>query len=365
MDLETLCSEISSVDESWIVKAREGFSQLAMPLGSLGKLQELVIGVCGIQESLSPSLEKRAVVVFCGDHGVTAQGVSQVEAEVTSAVALSLCRGETLMCQMAKVASCDVVCVDVGMRYPIEDGRIHHRSVGRGTRDFTLDSAMTREQMISSIFVGVEMASLYHEKGYDLLCSGEMGIGNTSSATAMICALLGLSSEAITGTGAGLSSEGLARKKRAIARGLYRHGFIQDMEQQESGEKQEDILQVLEHLGGFEIASMMGLMLGCAKEKIPCVVDGLIANVSAYCAVSLCPAVRDYLLFSHVTAEKGGQALLEEMGVSPMIDGGFRLGEGSGAVALLPLLDMGLAVLGQGISFAEMEIATYEDFSKA
>lgn len=353
--LKEICEKIVPVDEGWKEKAWEKFSQLAMPLGSLGKLQEMVVSLCAMGETLSPTVGKRGVIVFCGDHGITAQGVSQVGAEVTSAVAGSLCRGETVMCQMAKVASCDVVCVDVGMKHPIvEEGLISH-SLAFGTRDFSGSRAMTEGEMLSAVAVGLEMASLYKEKGYELLCSGEMGIGNTSSATAMTCALLGLSPLDITGAGAGLSSQGIVHKGKVIAQALAFHGL-------DGSGAPRSVLEILQTLGGFEIAAMMGLMLGCALERIPCVVDGFISNVSAYCAVSLCPAVKDYLLFSHVTEEKGGQALLQAMGVSPVLDGGFRLGEGSGAVALLPLLDMGLAVFGQGITFSGMEIEAYEDF---
>lgn len=346
---EKILEEIKPVDETILSQAEQKFQSLAMPLHSLGKLQDIVISLCGIQKNISPTINKRALLVFCADNGVVAQGVSQVGPEVTTAVAKSLCAGTTVMCQMANFANCAVFPVDIGMKSPFSHENLLERSINQGTADFTYGAAMSREDAIKSIEIGIELAFTMKEKGYQLLCTGEMGIGNTSTAAALTSVLLDLSPELVTGLGAGLSSDGFSRKKQVISQGITLNSPNKD-----------DVIDVLSKVGGFDIGGMIGLMLGSAYLGLPCVVDGYISDVSAYCAVKLCPYVKDYLIFSHRSYEKGANFLLEKMNASPILDGNFRLGEGSGCMALLPLLDMGLALFQDGITFSEMNIDAYQ-----
>lgn len=350
MNLEYLISHIEPVNKEVKEKALNMFHNLAIPLNSLGKMQDMVLSLCAIEETVTPEIKKRAVVVFCADNGVVAQNISQVGCEVTTAVAKKLCVGETIMCEMAKFTETEVIPVDIGMKTPVIHPNIKQCAISLGTADFTKGVAMTREQAISAITVGMEIVAELKEKGYQLLITGEMGIGNTTTATAMTSVLLNLNPEDITGAGAGLSPEGISHKKKIIAQGIA-----------VNNPNSEDILDVLSKVGGYDIAGMLGMILATAYYKIPCVIDGFISNVAAFCAISLCEHVKEYCIFSHETAEVGGQALLQKMNVSPMLCGNMRLGEGSGGVALLPLLDMGLSVFQQGITFSQMEIQAYEE----
>lgn len=205
------------------------------------------------------------------------------------------------------------------------------------------------KQCIQAIEVGINIAIDLKNEGYQLLVTGEMGIGNTTSSSAITSVLLDCPVEMVTGTGAGLSQEGLTRKINAINLGIKQHN-----------PDKKSPLEVLSKLGGFELAGMLGLMIGCAVAEIPCVVDGFISNVSALLGVKMCPFLQDYLIFSHASAENGGRMILEHLKETPLLQGGFRLGEGSGGVALLPLLDMGLAVLTEGLTFEGLEIPAYQ-----
>lgn len=351
MTIEEAISLITPVPQEKKDKALAQFHQLAMPLDSLGTLQDLVVQLCGIT-STSPHIEKRGVVVFCGDHGVVAQGVSQVDSHVTSAVAKSLCNHETVMCQMAKSAKCDVIPVDIGMKYAIDHPVIRLHSIASGTKDFSKEPAMTKEQARSSVEIGIALAQDLKKEGYQLLATGEMGIGNTTPSSAITSVLLDIPVKEVTGYGAGLTPEGLQRKIKIIEESIKKHR-----------PDPENPLDILEKVGGFEIGGILGLMFGCAVLNMPCVVDGFISNVAALMGIRLCPSLLDYLLFSHGTQEQGGQAILQHLGQSPLLQGNFRLGEGSGAVALLPLLDMGLSVLQMGVTFEGMEIPPYRNLT--
>lgn len=205
------------------------------------------------------------------------------------------------------------------------------------------------KQCIQAVEVGINLAIDLKKEGYQLLVTGEMGIGNTTSSSAITSVLLDCTVESVTGTGAGLSQEGLARKINAIQQGIKRHNPDKN-----------NPLDLLSKVGGFELAGMLGLMIGCAVAGIPCVVDGFISNVSALLGIKMCPLIQDYLLFSHSSAENGGKLILDHINEAPLLQGGFRLGEGSGGVALLPLLDMGLAVLREGLTFEGLEIPAYQ-----
>lgn len=354
LTLEEILNKLNSKkteENSISAMAKSCFSSLAMPLGSLGKLEDLIVKICTITNDINPSISKRGVVVFCADHGIVAQNVSQVGSEVTYAVANKLCTNDTVMCSMAKFSNCDVIPVDVGMKNKILHKNILQYSLGFGTNDFSKENAMTLEQARKSIEIGIKIAVSLHKQGYELLITGEMGIGNTTSASAMASVLLDIPPKDITGRGAGLSDETLAHKIEVIENALLLHNI-----------SNENPLEILQKVGGFELGAMAGLMLGCAYCNIPCVVDGFLSNVSALLGCALCEDLKEYLIFSHATAEKGGKLVLNALNEKPVLQADFRLGEGSGGVALLPLLDMGLNVFKDGITFDEMEIQSYSEF---
>lgn len=329
-------------------RAQERWASCAHPLGSLGALETSIEDIAALTGSADISLSNRAVLVFCGDNGVVAQGVSQSSSSVTTNIVYGLASGKTAVCKMAEAAGCAVIPVDMGVKdFPGMEGVLSCR-IGNGTKDFTRGSAMSREQAAKAIWQGMEMVRLQKEKGISLLAPGEAGIGNTTTATAVACALLGKNAAELTGRGAGLSDAGLRRKIAAIEKGL--------MVNRPDGN---DPLDVLSKVGGFDIAAMCGVFLGGAAYHVPVLMDGFISSAAALCAVRLCPLAKKAVFASHVSAEPAGKMLLDALGKSPLIDAGMRLGEGTGAVAAMPLLDMALAVYRGSYTFSECGIEPY------
>ena len=292
-------------------------------------------------------LSRRVVVVLCADNGVVAQGVSQTGQEVTRAVAENLAMRRTSVCQMARTAHCDVLPVDMGMAGEPVPG-VRSCRIAAGTADFTKGPAMSRAEAVQAVGEGIALARELAEDGYRLIATGEMGIGNTTTSSAVAAVLLGQPVELMTGRGAGLSDEGLARKVDAICRGILCNE-----------PDPEDTLDVLAKLGGFDIAGLCGVFLGGALAGVPVLADGFISGVAALCAVRLCPAAAKAVFASHCSAEPAARIVLEALGKAPIITAGLHLGEGTGAVASIPLWDMALAVYGGCYSFAEGGIAPY------
>lgn len=329
-------------------QAQKKWANCAHPLGSLGNLETVIAEIAALTGTAELNLSKKALLVFCADHGVVAQGVSQSESSVTTNILLGLAKGRTAVCKMAEIAGCEVIPVDVGVKdFAGMEGVLSHR-VGNGTADFTQGAAMTREQAAQAIFIGMEQVRLQKEKGVSLLATGEAGIGNTTAATAVASVLLRRHPYQMTGRGAGLSEIGLRRKNRAITRGIC--GNEPDCK---------DVLDVLAKVGGFEIAAICGAFLGGAIYGIPVLMDGLISATAALCAVRLCPLAEKAIFASHVSAEPASAFLLQELGKQPLLTAGMRLGEGTGAVAVMPLLDMAAAVYADSYDFAECGIAAY------
>ena len=332
--------------------ARSRFRALAIPLGSLGLLEAAVVQLAGIQRTACPVLDRRAAVVFCADNGVVAQGVTQCGQEVTAAVTENMDAGKSAVCLMAARIGIAVYPVDIGVSREVRGQRIIRRKLMNGTEDFTQKPAMTRETCIRAIETGMEMAALRAQEGCHVLCAGEMGIGNTTSAAAVTAAFLGLAPELVTGRGAGLSGEGLARKTEAVRRALALHR-----------PDPSDPVDVLARVGGLDIAGMAGLYLGGARYGVPVVMDGVISAAAALAAVRLCPTAKGYILPSHQSAEPAGRLLLDALGMQPFLTAGLRLGEGTGAVAAVGLLDLALTVYHGMLSFDDAGIEAYQPLS--
>ena len=328
-ELNALLAGITPPDEAARAAAHAHWASLAKPLGGLGRLETMLEDAAALTGSAEFDLSRRAVVVLCADNGVVAQGVSQTGQEVTRAVAENLAMRRTSVCQMARAAHCDVVPVDMGMAGEPVPG-VRNCRIAAGTMDFTAGPAMSRD-------------------GYRLIATGEMGIGNTTTSSAVAAVLLGQPVELMTGRGAGLSDEGLARKVDAICRGILKNE-----------PDPEDPLDVLSKLGGFDIAGLCGIFLGGALAGVPVLADGFISGVAALCAVRLCPAAAKAVFASHCSAEPAARMVLEALGKAPVITAGLHLGEGTGAVASIPLWDMALAVYGGCYSFAEGGIEPYK-----
>ena len=346
-ELKTLLSGITPPDEAARAAAHAHWAGLAKPLGGLGALETLLEDAAALTGSAALDVSRRAVLVLCSDNGVVAQGVSQTDQSVTRAVAENLAARRTSVCQMARTAHCDVVPVDMGMAGDPVPGVADCR-IAAGTADFTQGPAMTRAQAVEAVGRGIRLVQEQKAAGVQLLATGEMGIGNTTTSSAVAAVLLGQPVERMTGRGAGLSDEGLARKVDAICRGILRNK-----------PDPTDPLDVLAKLGGFDLAGLCGVFLGGALEGVPVVMDGFISGVAALYAVRLCPAAAKAVFASHCSSEPAARLVLDALGKAPLLTAGLHLGEGTGAVASLPLWDMALAVYDHCYSLAEGGITPY------
>ncbi|MEG1772988.1 MAG: nicotinate-nucleotide--dimethylbenzimidazole phosphoribosyltransferase [Clostridia bacterium] len=322
------------------------FDGIAKPIGALGAFEILLARIAAITASTEINIKKKCVLVFCADNGVVKQGVTQSDYTVTTTIAKMLANGTSSVCRMAKATNADVIPVDIGMIDSV-DGLLP-RKLMHGTNDFSIEPAMKRTQAIEGIKTGISMVEKYKTRGYSLIATGEAGIGNTTSAAAMSSALLNVSVEKVTGRGAGLSDSGLLRKQMIIKKAL-------DINRPNS----DDPIDVLTKVGGLDIAAMTGVFLGGAIYRVPVVMDGVISAVAALTAVRICPLVRDFILPSHESAEPAGVILINALEFSPVLHAGMRLGEGTGAVALFPLLDMAVAVYNSGATFLDLSMKAY------
>ena len=346
-ELKNLLKAVTPADEAARAAAHAHWASLAKPLGGLGRLETMVEDAAALMGNPAPDFTRRAVLVLCADNGVVAQGVSQTDATVTRAVLENLTLRRTSVCRMAAAAHCAVVPVDMGIAGAPVPGAVDCR-VAPGTTDFTHGPAMTRAEALQAIAAGIALVQAQKRSGVQLLATGEMGIGNTTTSSAVASVLLRRPPAALTGRGAGLSDEGLQRKIAAIERGIA-----------VNSPDAADPLGVLAALGGFDIAGLCGVFLGGALESIPIVMDGFISGVAALCAVRLCPAAAKAVFASHASSEPGAQLVLEALGKKALITADLHLGEGTGAVASLPLWDMAMAVYNGCYSFTEGGIAPY------
>ena len=327
-------------------QAQARWDHVAKPLNSLGKLEKLIVMIAGVQNTPDVRIDKRCALVFCGDHGVVAEGVSQSGSEVTALVAKSIAEGTANINLMAGASYTDVFAVDMGMVGTVP-GTIDRR-IAAGTQNMVHGPAMTRIQAEQAIQAGIDLVGEMKARGYQSIATGEMGIGNTTASTAMACALLGCTPEELTGRGAGLSDAGLIRKREAITRAL-------EVNQPDAN----DPIDVLSKVGGFEIAGMAGAFLGGMQHGVPVIIDGVISAVAALVAARICPAAMDAMLPSHMSREPAMVRIMAELGMEPILHADMALGEGTGAVALLPLLDMALRVYHGPHTFDDLGMAAY------
>lgn len=349
MTLQETISSIQVADATAISAAYARQASLAKPLGGLGRLEDAVCIIAGAQHTVDVNISKRAVVVFCADNGVVRQGVSQSGQEITATVTENMAKGQTTVCIMAKQIGMDVMPVNIGVAQEVLGEGVRQCCVRRGTNDFTEAPAMTRDECINAMEIGIALAEELARADYTLLATGEMGIGNTTTSAAVASVLLQVLPHDMTGRGAGLSDTGLKRKISAIERGIALHK-----------PKCTDCIDVVSKVGGLDLAGMIGLYLGAAAARIPVVIDGFISIVAALCAVRMCPAAQGYLLASHVPSEPGGQRVLQALGMQGYIDAGMHLGEGTGAVAAVSLFDMAVRVYQTMITFDDTGIVAYQ-----
>ena len=347
--VEKLRRHILPADETSMEQARAHWMTVGKPLFSLGKLEDAVIRMAGIKRSADYTLEKKALVILCADNGIVAEGVTQTGQEVTAIVAENFTKGAASTNIMAEVAGVDIFPVDIGMATDVSGLTVGEKKVARGTKNFAKEPAMSRQEVWKAIEVGIGIVRELREKGYGVIATGEMGIGNTTTSSAVASVLLGKDPEEVTGKGAGLTSEGLKRKIRVIREAIRTHAPYA-----------QDVPDVLSKVGGLDIAGMTGLFLGGALYHVPVVIDGFISAVAALCAVRMVPDAAGYVLPTHVSAEPAGAMILEALHLTPFLTCDMCLGEGSGAVAVMPLLEMGLQVYRKMGSFSDIQVEQYQ-----
>ena len=341
-ELDALVRAVAPLDRSAMTAAEEHQARLAKPPGSLGRLEEISIQLAGITGHVHNALNKKQLLVFAADNGVVAEGVSSAPQSVTKQQTINLMRGKTGAAVLAKHFGCGLTVCDVGVNADIYESTVLNRKIAYGTQNICTGPAMTREQTLQAILTGAEIARTVDA---DVIGVGEMGIGNTTTSSAVLAVLLGADVEAVTGRGGGITEESFRKKKAVIRTAIEVNRPDRD-----------DVVGVLSKVGGFDLAAMCGAFLGAAAARRPAVIDGLISAAAALCAVRLCPNVRGYLVPSHASFEIGYRLAMEAMDLRPLFDLGMRLGEGSGCPLAFQVLDAACAVINDMATFDEAGI---------
>jgi len=326
--LKSTIERIQPVDPAWMEQARARQLQLTKPPGSLGRLEEIANRMAAIQATLSPVVERPRIVLFAADHGVCAEGVNPYPQAVTAQMVINFLHGGAAINALARTAAVELAIVDAGVAYPIGETRgLVCRAIAPGTKNFCVEPAMTHSQAVAALELGIEMAEAAGAEGCTLLGMGEMGIANTTPASALAAVLTGREPASVIGRGTGADEACMARKRSAVERAIALHG----------GHIREP-LDLLARLGGLEIGAMAGLCLGAAAHRCAVLVDGFISTAAAALAVQFRSTVRDYLIAAHRSTEPGHAPLLELLGQRPLLHLEMRLGEGTGAALAVPLV---------------------------
>jgi nicotinate-nucleotide--dimethylbenzimidazole phosphoribosyltransferase len=349
--LQEAVAAIPTPDAAWDERAWARLDSLTKPPRSLGLLEEIAQRIAVLQRTERPSVARKAIVLMAGDHGVTAQGVSPYPSEVTAQMVANFASGGAAINQLARHAGARVVVVDVGVAndLPLDTGVVRAR-VADGTADMSLGPAMSREQALAAIRVGIEQVRVLAAEGLDLVGTGDMGIGNTTASAAITSVITGVDPADVVGRGTGLDDAGVAHKADVIRRAIAVN--VPDPA---------DGLDVLAKVGGLEIAGLAGVVIGAASLGIPVVSDGYISGAAALVALSIAPAVRPWLFASHRSAEPGHRIVLQALGLRPVLELDMRLGEGTGGALAMELMGAACAVMSGMATFAEAGVSDRED----
>lgn len=339
---------IGNLDGELMDKAKKRLDSLTKPLGSLGKLEELVQQIVGIRGELFPGVHKKTVIIMCADNGVVKEGVSSCPKSVTAKVTRNFLKGITGINAFTGFINADIVVVDIGVDDDIECEGILNRKIRRGTWNIAKGPAMTREEAVRAIETGILTVKDLKDKGVELLGTGEMGIGNTTTSSAVSVVLTKGKPEEMVGCGSGLSSQGLKNKIEIIKKAI-----------QINKPDYRDVLDVVSKVGGFDLAGLTGCFIGAAAYNIPIVIDGFISAVAALAAVKLEPKVRNFIIPSHMSAEPGSRKVMDELNLKPMLDLDMRLGEGTGAALAFNIIECALYVYKNMGTFEDANIKQY------
>ena len=340
--IEALVRAVQPLDQKAMLAAEAHQARLAKPPGSLGRLEELSVQLAGITGKVHNELPRKQLLVFAADNGVVAEGVSSAPQSVTMQQTINLTRGKTGAAVLAKRFGCGLTVCDVGVNADICESAVLNRKISYGTQNICAGPAMTREQALQAILTGAAVAE---NVDADAVGIGEMGIGNTTTSSAVLAVLLGADVDKVTGRGGGITEESFRKKKAVIRTAIAVNRPNRD-----------DVIDVLAKVGGFDLAAMCGAFLGAAASRRAAVIDGFISAVAALCAVRLCPLVHGYLIPSHASFEIGYRLAIEELALRPLFDLGMRLGEGSGCPLAFQVLDAACAVMNSMASFDEAGI---------
>lgn len=345
--LQRTINAIQPVDPRLLAEARACLDRLTKPVGSLGRLEDLAAQYVGICGNLRPPVPRPAIVTFAADHGVTAEGVSAYPSEVTAQMVFNFLRGGAGVNVLADHVGAVVRVVDIGVAYDFGPlAGLVHRKIGHGTKNLAIGPAMSREEAVQAMTLGIQLADDLVEEGFGLVGTGDMGIGNTTPSSALTAAMTGRSVAEVTGRGAGLDDRGYRRKIEVIEQALA-------VNRPNRG----DAVEVLSKLGGYEIGGIAGVILGAASRRVPIVLDGFISGAGALIAMALQPLCRDYVIASHLSVERGHRAILEHLGLKPLLDLDLRLGEGTGACLGIGLVLAGVKILTGMATFEEAGVS--------
>ena len=347
MLLHKTIDRIQPTDIRLLAQAQARLDRLTKPIGSLGRLEELAARYVMITGEMNPKVPRGAVYTFAADHGVTVEGVSAYPSAVTPQMVLNFLRGGAGVNVLARHVGVEVRVVDIGVAFDFESvPGLMHRKVMPGTKNLMVEPAMSLAQAEQALQVGIELATEAAQEGIGLIGTGEMGIGNTTASSAIAAVMTGRSVAEVTGRGTGIDDAGHAHKIDVIQHALAFHRL-----------DSADAMEVLAKVGGLEIGGLAGLMLGAAAARIPVVLDGFIAGAAALIAVGLQPRCKDYLIASHQSVERGHRAILDHLGLKPLLDLDLRLGEGTGACLGISLVCAAIKILTEMATFDEAGVS--------
>lgn len=345
--IQEVASKIGKLDLSWSQRAQAKLDDLTKPQGSLGRLEELAKQIVSIKCDINPKISKKAIIVMAADHGVIDEGVSAYPKEVTAQMVYNFLSGGAAINVLARHIEADVFVVDIGVAADFkENSLLIQKKVDYGTKNMAKGAAMTKEQAIKSLEAGIEVAKNMIEKGYDILATGDMGIGNTTASSAVASVICKTDVEDVTGLGTGIDKKGLENKINIIKKAISLNNPDAC-----------DGIDVLSKVGGFEIGGIAGIILGCAACKVPVVIDGFISGAGALIAYTIAPDSVNYMIPSHSSVEKGHKIILDKLGIKALLDFDMRLGEGTGAALGISIVEASVKILNEMATFSQAGVS--------
>ncbi|MDU5105611.1 MULTISPECIES: nicotinate-nucleotide--dimethylbenzimidazole phosphoribosyltransferase [unclassified Clostridium] len=344
-EVQAIIDNIEKVDKKAIEDARKRVASLAKPLGSLGKLEDLAIKLSGITGKVKNKIDKKCIIILSSDNGVVEEGVASSPQYVTLAQTINFSKGLTGVAVLAKENNTDLIVVDIGVNCEGEIPGAINNKIRKGTYNIAKGAAMSYEEALKAIYIGIDLVRDAKKKGYDILGVGEMGIGNTTTSSAVLASIVDCEIDEVVGKGAGLTDEAFILKKKVVKKAI-----------EINKPNREDPIDVIAKVGGFDLAGMVGVYLGAAYYKLPIVIDGFISVVAALVATKLCDNVKDYLIPSHLSKEIGYSIAMDNIGLEPMLNLDMRLGEGSGCPIAFSIVNYACAMMNNMATFAEAEI---------